>query len=230
MLLNQVLSANRVSPGDEKVAQWALLGAATLSLGLETVARGDVTRGVEAMRTVALSRLHRVGYSVTLQLGKLARTLGPLAARSDEPFVEVVAGLRQLRPHVSRLLDIPAGESFRPFAEVADVRKTADALAVLAAQIICVRDLLGVEPPGVRTLGDVGRTAVAHALLGETPSAAPLAAGRLATLPDGDPLPAFLALAEQKKIVLPPEFPRVISGWKTELDAKPVDQNGLLIE
>ena len=113
------------------------------------MARGDVAqRGVEAMRTVALSRLHRVGHSVTLQLGKLARALGPLAARSDEPYVEVVAGLRQSRPQFSRLLDASpgAGEGFRPFAEVADVRKSADALAVLAAQIVCVRDLLGVEP------------------------------------------------------------------------------------
>lgn len=228
LLLNRVLSANRVSPADEHVADWALQGAATLSLGLETIARGDVGRGEETLRSVALTRIHRVGYSVTLSLARLAKTLGPLALRADEPWGEVVSGLRQPRPQFARRLD--GAEGYRPFAEVADVRRVTEALAVLAAQILCVRDLLGVAPPPARTLGDVGRTAVAHALLGGKPSADPIPVGRLSGFPPGEPFPAFVALATEKQILLPAEFPRVIQGWKTELETQPVPVESLLVD
>src|SRR5215470_8661667 len=178
LVLNRVLAANRVEPSDTAgIAANAALGAATLSLGLETVARGDEARGEEALRTIALARLHRVGYSVTRKLGELADFLAPRGGRLEEPYLSVLTALRKPRPEFPKVLDEPGGIGTRPFAEVADVRKVTHALGLLAAQITIVREGLGIDPAALGahvTLGDVARTAIVHVVLGEPPTAAPL--------------------------------------------------------
>src|SRR5687768_11280136 len=58
LLVNKVLAAGRAKPGQtEVVRRGALYATATLSLGLDVVARGDLDRAQQALRTIALNRL-----------------------------------------------------------------------------------------------------------------------------------------------------------------------------
>src|SRR5439155_17843915 len=76
VLVNKVLAAGRARPGHAEVVQrGALYATATLSLGLETVSRGDVERAGRALTSIGLERLFRVGYTVTQKLARLAVAL-----------------------------------------------------------------------------------------------------------------------------------------------------------
>jgi hypothetical protein len=233
MLLNRVLAADRVQPGDTTAAvAGSARAAATLSLGLETIARGDVDRGVAAIARVGLTRLHRLGHTVTLQLGRLLAALGPRAARLDEPYATIATGFRGARPAYSRLLEDPPETGARPIATLEDMRRATLAVTRVAAQTVLVHDLLHADPIRLGdavTLGDVGRTAVAHALLSGTASAAPLRLAHVVALAEQLPggqassvarekiARAFGQLAAEKKIPLPPEWAAVVDGWIADL-------------
>src|SRR5438067_13838136 len=80
VLVNKVLAAGRAKPGQQEVVRRGALNAsATLSLGLEVVARGHLSRATQALRTIGLGRLVRLGYTWTHKLAKLATAA---AARS----------------------------------------------------------------------------------------------------------------------------------------------------
>jgi hypothetical protein len=142
-LTNRVLAADRVSPGDdEAVARSLARMAATLDIAVEFLARGEGERAVEAVRTVPLVRLHRLGVSLVDKVRRLALTLkrhGPLVAagrdlaeREDAAVLEAVTALRPLFPGV---LDDPPAAADRPFASLADVaRATAGIERAAAAQ------------------------------------------------------------------------------------------------
>jgi hypothetical protein len=254
-LLNRVLAAAHVRPSDTvAAAAAAATGAATLSLGLETVARGDEARGVEALATIALARLHRAGVTVVRKLADAAQVLGPHAARAEEPHLSLLAALARPRPEYPRALDDPPDLGTRPFAQTADVRRAAHALAVLAAQVTVVRDGLGADPaalgPAV-TLGDVGRTAILRASLGGAAEARPVGPDdvrRFAGLLENGRLPdAARAQARIRerldgaKILVPQEFAAAIAGWigdlerelgRLDLSARPDPRfvGGLLLE
>jgi uncharacterized protein DUF6178 len=218
-LLNRVLSANRVSPGDtDAVAAAAALGAGTLSIGLETVARGDVDRGVEAITTISLSRLHRVGHGVLLKLAKLARALAARARRADDADREILENL---------LLPRPLRPGLRPFTQVAEVRETTQALARLAAKITYVYDVLRADPEALApltTLDDVGRTSVVrYHLDGDGGLASlPLSPGELERFRASPRRPgvreATLARFAERKVEVPQEFSSVLEGWISQLD------------
>lgn len=232
-LVNRVLSADRVSPGDlEAAARGAERAAATLSLGLEAVARigarpggaytqADIERGREILRSVSLTRLHRAGHTVALQASRLAAALGPRAARAEEPWLSILSATRGQRPEFPRLLDEPPGQGTRPFQTLADVQRVVDRLAELALQIQFVYEYLRVDPreigPGV-TLGDVGRTAVANALLGR-PLTQPISTRDL------------LELRRSPRELMPDAFPaeysRLALGWKSEIESS---LGGLVLE
>ncbi len=189
VLVNKVLAAARVSPGDEEVLR---LGAdhatATLALGLETVSRGDVDRAAEALRTVSLTRLHRAGYTVTMRLGRLARALAPRSTTAGSPADAVLAALTRLRPFFARELEVPPGEGPRPIESLADVRCIAAELTRLALRI-AVAEALGIdllamaEKPEPRPeLDDHARTALARALAGGEATSAPLSTADIAGL------------------------------------------------
>jgi hypothetical protein len=234
VVLNRVLAANRVSPSDNVAAAAAAAGgAALLSLGLETVARGDVARAAEALRTISLVRLHRAGHTLTLQLARLARVLAPRAGRAEEPQASVLAALLRPRPQLARALDDPPDLGSRPFAAVADVRAATQALALLAAQVAIVRDGLGVDPAALGeavTLGDVARTAMLRLLFGGRFDFAPLGVEdvrRFAASVSGGRIPeagvaAIRAAArgalEAKKIAVPQECDRAVLGWIGDLE------------
>ena len=173
VLVNKVLAAGRAKPGQPAVIKrGALFATATLSLGLETVARGDIVRATTALRTVGLGRLFRVGYTVTHRLAKLAQALAPRALTAGSPARELVAGLCSPRPLFSRAADEPPAPGVRPFESVADLRRAGELLAGLTVRIALVESL-GVDliamsqaPEPRASLDDHVRTALARAVIG----------------------------------------------------------------
>ncbi len=193
VLINKVLAATRVPPGKpEALREGAEHAAATVSLGLESLSQGDLTRAAQAVRSVSLTRLHRLGHTLTLRLARMARTLAPRAVTAGEHDGAVLAALLRQRPWFSTLLDTPAAaapvDDIRPFTALEDVRRVAESLTRLALRIAVV-DGLGVDlmalaqraasspAPGASTgpsLDDYVRTALVRAALGQPFAATPL--------------------------------------------------------
>ncbi len=137
LLINKAMAADLVDPGDFDHGKEALARAvAYVGLGLEYLARGDVARAGQALGSVALERIFRVGFSLTLQLKSLADTLvkkgGVDAVGLDSPWDDVMRALRQRRPEYPRALDTPPAEGTRAFATLADVARAAAALETIA--------------------------------------------------------------------------------------------------
>ena len=191
LLVNKVLSAARVRPGDPEAREAGTYHAtATLALGLEIVSGGDVDRAVSALATVSLTRLHRVGHTATLPLGRLARALAPRARSAGDGDGALLGGLLGARPWYPRHLDAKGETGIRPFESKLDLRRAAEALTKLALRI-AIADSLGVDlvDPQVAeepALDDYLRTALARAAVGGELSPAPLS---------GDELRALAALA-----------------------------------
>lgn len=185
VLVNNVLAAMRVPPADlEAVRHGAQHAAATVSLGLEALSQGDLERAAQALRSVSLARLHRLGHTLTLRLARMARALAPRAVAASERDGAVLAALLRQRPWYSTALDEAPGaggvDEARPFASMDDIRRVAEALTKLALRIAVV-DALGVdlmalaERPAPRpTLDDYVRTALVRAALGQPFAATPL--------------------------------------------------------
>ena len=189
VLVNKVLSAARVSPGDgEALAIGSEHAMSTLALGLETVSRGDFDRAALALRTVSLTRLHRVGYTVALRLGRLARTIAPRAATAAEPVPSILRALLQRRPFFPRELDIPPQIGPRPFERTDDLRRVALELTSLALRIAIADALgadlaaLGDQPEPRVELDDHVRTALVRALAGGAVDPSPLTNDEIAAL------------------------------------------------
>jgi hypothetical protein len=173
VLVNKVLAAGRAKPGQPAVIKrGALFATATLSLGLETVARGNLAQATTALRTVGLGRLFRVGYTVTHRLAKLAQALAPRAITAGSPARELVAGLCTPRPLFSRAADDPPQPGVRPFESQADLRRAGELLAGLTVRIALVEglgvDLIAMSqaPEPRPTLDDHIRTAMTRAVAG----------------------------------------------------------------
>jgi hypothetical protein len=173
VLVNKVMSAARVKPGEvEALRRGALYATATVSLGLETISRGDLERAAQALATVSLTRLHRAGYTVAVKLARLAQSLAPRAATAGLPASAVIGGLTAARPWLARAVDIPAAPGVRPFESQVDVRKAAEVLAKLALRIAIVESLgvnliaMGQAPEPRPALDDHARTALVRVMAG----------------------------------------------------------------
>ncbi len=212
VLLNKVLAADRVSPGDLEAARaGALLGAATVSIGLETVARGNAARAVEALKLVPLGKLHRVGAGVLAKLQAAAKALGKLTV--EEPYASVLAALATGRPRHARALDDPPATGTRPFLQLADVRRVTDLLARLQKEIDLVVRILHADPaafgPAAR-IGDLGRTAVLRAALGQPLEVKPVS-----------PADVLAYVQRPQKPAVPEslrEFAPTIEGWMRDIE------------
>lgn len=172
VLVNKVLAAGRAKPGQaEVVRRGALYATATLSLGLETVVRGDLTRAPSALASIALGRLFRVGYTVTHKLARLAQALAARSVAAGSPAKELVAGLCSPRPLFSRAADEPPRPGMRPFESQADLRRAGEILTGLTLRIAIVEGLgvdvvaLGQTPEPRPELDDILRTALARAAI-----------------------------------------------------------------
>jgi len=171
VLVNKVLAAGRAKPGQEEVVRrGALYATATLSLGLEVVARGDLARAEQALASVGLGRLFRVGYTVTHKLARLAQALAPRSLTSGSPAKELVAGLCTPRPLFARAADEPPMTGVRPFESQADLRRAGEILTGLTLRIALVEGLgvdvvaMGQAPEPRPALDDHIRTAIARAI------------------------------------------------------------------
>jgi hypothetical protein len=189
VLVNKVLAAARVSPGDDDaVAIGTEHAMATLALGLETVTQGDVDSAVRALQTISLTRLHRVGHTIALRLSLFAHRLRPRVHRAGVATEALLAALCAPRPLFPREFDHtvgdPAGAGPRPFESMADVRLVAEALTELALRV-AVADSLGADAEATDSeprpeLDDHVRTALVRAMMGQDFAARPLALADLA--------------------------------------------------
>ncbi|HUQ03811.1 MAG TPA: DUF6178 family protein [Kofleriaceae bacterium] len=182
VVVNKLLAAARTRPGDQaSLRAGADYATATISLGLEVVSRGDIDRAAETLRTVALGRLFRAGYTVGAKLARLAHGLAPRAVTAGEPDVSVLGALTQPRPWFARALDEAGRPGLRPFESQSDVRKVAELLGRLTLRF-AIAESLGVDLLGMRNvpeprpeLDDHARTAIARAVGGGELSAQALA-------------------------------------------------------
>jgi hypothetical protein len=191
LLCNQVLSADRVSPGDDEAVA-GVLGrvAATLDLGLEYLQRRDQTEGTAAVRGLPLALLFRLGVSLMGKLRKLARSLEtrspfarlrPQLDLRETDDVEVLGSVTRLRPMFPRLLDNPPEAGVRPFGKLADltaasaaVERAGAALALLLGLGVRPEQLapdrwseLGIADPAELDAGVLARTILVRRLLGD---------------------------------------------------------------
>jgi hypothetical protein len=172
VLVNRVLAAGRAKPGQEEVVRrGALYAMATVSLGLEVVARGDLARAEQALGSVGLARLFRVGYTVTHKLARLAQALAPRSLTSGSPARELVAGLCTPRPLFARAADEPPHTGVRPFESQADLRRAGEILTGLTLRVALVEGLgvdvlaMGQAPEPRPALDDHIRTALARGII-----------------------------------------------------------------
>ncbi|HEU5054891.1 MAG TPA: DUF6178 family protein, partial [Kofleriaceae bacterium] len=239
-LVNRVLSALRVRPGDEEgVRSATTAAAATVSIGLEHLCAGRVERAPAALVAVSLTRLHRLGHSLVLRLGRMARLLAPRALTAGEPSQSVLEALLRPRPLFPTALDDPPGADMRPFRHMADLRRVAAHLTSLAARI-ALADALGVDllamaqaPEPRPELDDHVRTALARHLAGGELDAAPLeppelerlrqgplAGGRLSHADRAAALRALVELAARSRIAVGGEvLAGLVATWLDEIEA-----------
>jgi hypothetical protein len=205
VLVNKVLAAGRAKPGQaEVVRRGALYATATLSLGLETVSRSDLGRAREALRSISLQRMFRVGYTVTTKLARLAQALAPRSLTAASPARELVAGLCSPRPLFSRAADEPPITGLRPFESAADLRRAGEILAGLTLRIALVEGLgvdvvaMGQAPEPRPNLDDHIRTALVRAVVGGELRGEALSQAELTKLRDNGIVEGLLTPAARK--------------------------------
>lgn len=240
-LVNRVLSALRVRPGDEEgVRSATAAAAATVSIGLEHLCAGKVDRAPAALAAVSLTRLHRLGHSLILRLGRMARLLAPRSLTAGEPSQSVLEALLRARPLFPTALDDPPGADLRAFRQMADLRRVAAHLTDLAARI-ALADALGVDllamaqaPEPRPELDDHVRTALARRLAGGELDAAPLEpdelerlrrgaleSGRLSLADRAAALRALVELAARNRIAVAGEvLTRLVAAWLDDIEAQ----------
>jgi hypothetical protein len=186
ILVNRVLAAARVKPGDlPAVSRAAGYTTATLSLGLESVAKGDLAKASLALESVALNRLFRAGYTVARKVRALAEGLAVRAVTAGAPADAVIKAVRAPWPMLACAVDDPPASGARPFSATADIRRATDVLARLAVRIALVEHLgvdlvaMAERPEPRPALDDHARTAVARVALGGELAASPLTAAEL---------------------------------------------------
>lgn len=182
MLLNQVLSADRTEPGDVAAAQTALRRTAGyLGLGLDYLAKGEAARAAVVLGQVSLSRVHRVGFSLTLQLQRLAATLlargfvrltpeAPLLY--DGPWAEAITQLSTPRPAIFALREVAVTA-----ARLDEAARIGPLVSLLAgATPDEIADIAGKATQGLEQVrfGTIVRTLAAQALLGRPGRLSPL--------------------------------------------------------
>lgn len=199
-LLNKVMSAERIDPGDLGQLRHALERLyGLLNLALEELSGGDVARAAELFGSVYLEALFRYAFSLTLRLqrraGQLRRScINPYL---DGPFRELIDALRRPRPEYPWCLDGEERSGSRLFSSSAELRTATlwlDRLEIPRAlfenhfpEILPAPedfDLSGCLPEEAAELeiSDLFLTALANRLLGRDFAPLPLAVADLAEL------------------------------------------------
>jgi len=239
VLVNRVLSALRVSPGEsEAVALGTAYATATLALGLEVVSRGSVDVAAQFVRNVSLTRLHRAGFTTALRLTRFARAIAPRASTAGDVESAALSGLLGPQPMMAGELDTPPTAVPRPFESLENVRVAAEMMTRLALRI-AIADALGVDliamnemPEPRPALDDHIRTALVRVMAGGEFSAARLSQDELETfigsfddgvLTDTTKEVAWQAVqtwAEEVQLREGGQYlPELIKGWLGEIEA-----------
>lgn len=191
VIVNKVLAAGRAKPGQpEVVRRGAHYATATISLGLEIVSRSDLAKATQALSSIGMQRLFRVGYTVTVKLARLAQALAPRSLTAASPAKELVAALCSPRPLFSRIADEPPQSGLRPFESAGDLRRAGEILTGLTVRIALVESLgvdvvaMGQAPEPRPSLDDHIRTALARAVVDGEFSGHALSQAELTTLRD----------------------------------------------
>lgn len=225
-LCNRALTADRISPADLEAAEQSLEHLHwRLSLGLEYLCQGDLGRSRSILSGIALLRIARVGFSLTLDLrrriitnvrrGQLGRTPGSIDLL-DAPLCHQIAALLKPRPLFH---DMETGSS-RPFQTLADLSLASQWIdQALASAIIASRlDLPSPLPDGV-TFGDMFRTSVVNGLLGRE---GPLDQGSLvrflSEFVSGDRLAPAVAAAALARVADSPREKALANRWVDHLE------------
>lgn len=200
LLINKVISADRVDPGDEKEVRSATGRVyALLNLALENLCGTDVAAAAHLFARRYPEDLFRHAFSLTLELQQRARSLAisPIAPFLDGPFRAGVEMLRRERPAFYEGISQADRTGERFFSTQADLLAAQKWLSGIEAQkdfFLAVApfplpsaatfDLHGCEPESLAdlTLSDLLLTALANRLLGSSFAPVPLPAASLQTL------------------------------------------------
>lgn len=200
LLINKVISADRIDPGEEKEMRAATGRVyALLNLALENLCGSDVAAAAQLLAERYPEDLFRYGFSLTLALQQRARALAasPIAPLLDGPFRAGVEILRRERPGFYEGISAIDRTGERFFAGQADLAAAQNWLSGIEAQekfflttapfalpTAATFDLRGCEPEAFvdLTLSDLFLTALANRLLGNTFAPEPLAATSLLPL------------------------------------------------
>lgn len=224
-LANQAMSADRVPPEDltqteatlQRAAGYVLLGLQHRSgAGSSDAGADDKLRAIETLRTVPLTYLFRLGYSLTLAVRKLAKLLvdsgattlvpgqSPISLLASEEAT-MLSALLELRPLYPRALDDASKQTgLRPFSTLRDLSHAASFVEQLALRLKLFTLGLGLRHETLRTTiertmpdasqatwDDVLGTMIANHLLGRPAAMVPLSRQDLV------PLRALLAGHDQ---------------------------------
>jgi hypothetical protein len=199
-LLNKVLSANRVDPGQPEQVQEAMTEVhRDLNLALEHLAGADTARAATLFEEVYLETLFRLGFSLTLDLQRRAKGLkgAKIGPYLEGPFRSLIESLMRKKPMFYEGIETESRGGERPFADLRDLRLAGEWLDRLELQRRLFEnglpfdlpepaalDLTGCRPDeaGELVLSDFFLTALANRLLGREFLPLPIAEEELPTL------------------------------------------------
>jgi len=199
-LINKLMMAERVDVGEPQQVQAAAESVYRyLNLALEELAGEDAQRGREFLNGHYVEHLFGVGFTLTQELRRRARSLAAkaLAAYYDPAFRSLIAALDRRLPLFFTGIEDASSGGLRPFATLLDLRRVEEWLGGLEVQVRLFEkdfpftlpapadlDLAGCQPAGAEelTLSTLFLTALANRLLGGDFLPEPVAVGRLKEL------------------------------------------------
>ena len=171
-LSNRALAADRVDPGDRDDVRASLSSLHwRLSLGLEYVCQGELSRAPSVLGSVALQRLARVGHSLTLDLrsGLLPAAREGMLGHGpgntdllDQPLRRSIRAL--LAPRAA--FWPPHRSAPRPFRDLTDLKTAVGWVQQTEAALTLARRMARPDDaPEALTHGDLFRTELVNRLL-----------------------------------------------------------------
>ncbi len=143
---NRAQAANLSNAGDTWAARTAAESASKY-IGIALEMLGDERVAAEALRTVPLSTLHRVGFSATAQLAAQATALTKRGniTLTDEPRSMLSAGDADLFAGLAAARPVRSADSGMPFSSFADIQSAANRLGIVAFTELLLFHGLGVD-------------------------------------------------------------------------------------
>jgi len=201
-LINKILTANRVDPGDSEEVEAAMKEAyRNINLALEHLSGGDLSAAQQAFREIYLETLFRLGFSLTGELRRRAEEISrtPLFPWLDPPFRAFLDALKLKKPLFFEGISEETRGGTRPFSDLHDIRNAREwlnrleALGTLFLQRLPfdlpdreVWNLAGCQPENTEeiSLSDLFLTSLANRLLGREFAPSPIVVSDIGILHD----------------------------------------------